>query len=266
MATARREFIASGRSSPDPKTGCYNKLAGIKIIDFGRANMMTCAWRTAWCADNCYATKGNYHVCGALGKAIAERLAWMERQPPQAFYDGILRLPQGIGLRIGRSGDAANAPVVEAIIQALIERPDIRWMWPTRAWRCRSHPSWRLIERHLPGKVLLSVDPATPERPPSGWPIAGVRLPPDFEAPRGVRACPHYLTNGRTTCRTCWACFTTTGRQAPEVRSIAFHLHATAGKFCMRLDCKGQGPGKESGVSGLFSPGLGAWCAPGDDV
>lgn len=176
--------------------GKGRKLYGIDTIVFGLSNGATCRWKTPVCSKLCYGQHGRYDPRNPTFSAQPlARLAFAERMPAQAYYNAIMAIRRPRALRLGQMGDIAKPDVCAAVVQAILERPDVPFMWPTRAWREPKHMSWQILARYLPGGIHLSTDATTDlSRVPYGWPRAhiadqasGFRLPDNFIW------CPHYL-------------------------------------------------------------------------
>lgn len=213
------------------------KQNDIYVSDWGLAMGATCRWATTWCKSTCYAQFGNCDWRNPAAMNCLRRRTWVQHQPGEEWYREIMNLPEGAILRLGRSGDIARVDVVRAVCRALRARPDILFMWPTRAWRGLNNPEpWELIERYLPGKVFCSYDPTMRTAPPKGWPVAIVAEPPSYSIPSGFRKCPHYETG--INCRSCLACFTSSASRTPLI-SVSFKLHTCKGALATK-SCEGK--------------------------
>lgn len=262
-----------------------DKLRNINVIDFGVPGERTCLWKSETCFCYCYGRAGRW----TAGPKPYERLRMIEEMPAKAFYLSIggAYVSTQHPLRVGRVGDVGNVEHTRAIINAILEF-DIPFMWTTRAWRTPNHPSWRLIEKYLPGQVICSVDQDLDSADvPSGWPTAAIAMPPAFEISSDICWCPHYPDPSLPikpvyNCAECMLCYAkpSEGRRRPN---IAFMLHTTGGaedlprqhypqgywlkhykSLCKRRPRSEKQTGHESASCGILTPA--GWHAPDDNV
>jgi len=222
-----------------------------------------------------------------------ERLRWVEKAPPGAFYHSIVAeyVSHKYPLRVGRVGDMANLEHANAVIDAILEY-DIPFMWTTRAWRSPTSAAWKLLEERLPGQVFCSLDQETDrDLIPQGWPTADVAMPPLFEVSAGTCWCPHYPHPDLPiepvyNCVECMLCYARPGesRKRPHV---AFMLHAPSARrrleltsrrkhypkahwlqhmktLCQRRSKAPSSEGHESHFCGIYTPD--GWVAPDDNA
>ncbi len=212
------------------------KQGGIQVSDFGLALGKTCSWATKWCAAACYAARGHCDWRNPASLNCIRRRTWVQHQNGKAWYSAITAMPRNSMLRVGRTGDCGNREVTLGVVKGLLDRPDIRFMWPTRAWRGGRNPGpWQILEKYLPGKVLASVDPTMASSPPEGVPVANVAHPPDYHYPRKAVMCPAY--DQGLNCRECGLCFSTSDSPKP-LPNIVFKLHTCAAKEAVMCSCK----------------------------
>lgn len=246
-----------------------DKLAGVYVLDLGLAYGKTCRWKTKWCHDHCYALYGRYNP--AFGNlSLFRRLTWLQQQPAEMFHYAIMSLPRGALLRIARSGDCGRYDVLEQVVAALVKRPDLKLMWPTRAWT-EGGKHWQLIDRYLRGRVISSYDMSMKRKnamiphKPAGYVIESWD---DYKfcKKHNIRVCPCYTVTGyneddnlinfdptEAQCRDCLHCFS----DGNPISSVAFVLHTCKG--AAHRSRKKSLEGLTCGIGGCCSEGV---CGP----
>ena len=191
----------------------------------------SCPGASAWCRDNCYATKGSYRYPN-VERGLARRfeLARSAVDSGPGIFAGLVlaqlrgrfrsEVKRSAPVRIHASGDFFSAAYVREWAQIAREEPERRFWTYTRSYHREDIRDALEDLYSLPNvSGFASVDPSMRIKPPKGWRVAEVA--PNWEAATGT-PCPALWSPRKPSCTTCRLCVE---RKPARLRNVSFIPH-----------------------------------------